>query len=303
MMNPAPIALFVYNRPWHTQQTVASLRDNALAQDSDLFIFSDAPKTAGAAASVQEVREYIQSISGFRTVSIIEREHNLGLAASIIDGVSRLCSERGRVIVLEDDMMISPYFLKYMNEALETYEQNEEVISIHGYSYPVDAQLPETFFLEGADCWGWATWERGWSHFNPDGRALLQALRQRGLLNAFDFNGAYPYSKMLAQQIRGKNDSWAIRWYASAFLAGKLTLYPGKSLVHNIGNDGSGTHCASTDRHDIAVNMAPVRIGGIEIRQLDAGKKAFEDYFRRGKAGIPRRVFDRMQRLVRQVLP
>lgn len=219
---------------------------NAGAAQTCLHIFSDAARNDGASQSVSEVRTYIRSITGFKSITIIEREANFGLARSIIEGVTRICEEYGRVIVLEDDLVTSPYFLAYMNDALTLYEHDERVISIHGYVYPCRATLPETFFLKGADCWGWATWQRGWDLFESDGRVLLQELTQRKLTHRFDFDGAYPYTKMLKNQIIGKNNSWAVRWYASAFLKDMLTLYPGRSLVHNIGNDSSGTHCSTT---------------------------------------------------------
>ncbi len=133
-----------------------------------------------------------------------------------------------KVIVLEDDLVISPHFLQFMNEALDLYKKEDNVISITAYIYPVEGPLPETFFLRGADCWGWATWKRGWNLFQADGLALLKKLEEQKLERDFDFDGAYPYTQMLKDQISGKNNSWAVRWYASAFLAGKLTLYPGE---------------------------------------------------------------------------
>src|SRR5262249_35869456 len=156
------------------------------------------------------------------------RERNFGLAQSIVQGVSGTVAQHGRIIVLEDDMVTSPHFLTYMNQALDKYADEARVVSIHGYVYPVEQPLPETFFLPGADCWGWATWKRGWSCFNPDGQFLLNELKRQKLIRDFDFNGAFPYSEMLQAQIKGANDSWAVRWYASALLAGKLTLYPGR---------------------------------------------------------------------------
>src|SRR5512146_318351 len=211
----APVALFVYNRPWHTRQAVEALLANAEAPETPLYIYSDAPKDAAASKLVAEVRGYIASITGFKSVSIIERDHNFGLASSIIDGVTRMCRENGRVIVLEDDLVVSRYFLKFMNDGLRFYEDDDRVISISGYVYPVRERLPETFFLRGADCWGWATWKRGWDLFEEDGRKLLEQLVGKGLLDRFDLFGAYGYSQMLRDQIRGKNSSWAVRWYAS----------------------------------------------------------------------------------------
>ena len=148
--NLAPIVLFVYNRPWHTAQTVEALQKNTLADKSELFIYSDAAKNSEVALYVKKVREYIRNISGFRKVTIMEREKNWGLANSIIDGVTTIVNKYGKIIVLEDDLVTSPYFLRFMNEALEMYENEESVASIHGYIYPIEG-LPETFFIRGAD--------------------------------------------------------------------------------------------------------------------------------------------------------
>jgi hypothetical protein len=219
------------------------LKANPLAAQSDLFVFSDGPKNADAAAGVAQVRELLKGLTGFRSVTVAERERNFGLAASIISGVTDIVSRHGAVIVLEDDLVTSPHFLRYMNDALELYRDREEVASIHGYIYPVEGALPETFFLRGADCWGWATWKRAWELFEPDGAKLLARLRDGKLTKAFDRDGSYEYTRMLEDQISGRNDSWAVRWYASAFLADRLTLYPGRSLVQNIGMDALGTHC------------------------------------------------------------
>jgi hypothetical protein len=278
-MTLAPIALFVYNRPAHTRQTVEALLKNELAGESDLIIYSDAQKKPEAAEAVREVREYIRTITGFRSVSIVEREKNLGLANSIIDGVTSVVNERGRIIVLEDDLVTSPYFLRFMNDALDMYEREESVISIHGYVYPVAEKLPETFFLRGADCWGWATWKRGWELFEPDGEKLLASLKIEHLETEFNFGGSYDYLGMLDSQVKGENDSWAIRWYASAFLKNKLTLYPGRSLVLNIGNDNSGTHCGATEIFSGDIIARPVAVGGIPIVASLEARSAVAKYF------------------------
>lgn len=291
-MKYSPVALFVYNRLDHARRTVDALRQNELAQESDLVIFSDAPRSDAHASQVQAVRQYISQIGGFRTVTIVERKANFGLAKSIISGVTAVVTEYGRIIVLEDDMVTSPYFLTYMNEALEKYSDNENVVSIHGYVFPVEQALPEVFFLPGADCWGWATWQRGWACFNGDGQFLLDEINRRKLTDVFDFNGAYPYTEMLRKQIRGKNDSWAIRWHASAFLAGKLTLYPGRSLVDNIGNDSSGTHCGESTELEVELSSQRVNLDNIAIESSKEGMQAFEAFLTRRLTlvGIIRRV-------------
>jgi hypothetical protein len=293
----APIALFVYARPEHTRRTVESLLSNPEASAHDLIVFSDAARSPDKCPAVDEVREYVASINGFRSVTICHRRENFGLAKSIIGGVTQVLSERECVIVLEDDLVTSPYFLAYMNEALERFANDERVVSIHGYVYPVEKTLPEAFFLPGADCWGWATWRRGWSVFNPDGQTLLNELKRRGLTSAFDFNGAYSFSKMLQAQIMGLNDSWAIRWYASAFLAGKLTLYPGRSLVHNIGNDSSGTHCGDDRRHDVGLSSTPIDLSAVGVCSSELGRAAFEAFFRKVKGNLVTNLGRRVKKL------
>ena len=276
----APIALFTYKRLDHTKRTVESLAQNELASDSDLMIFSDAAKTVEDAQAVNHVREYLSKISGFRSVRICCREQNFGLAKSVITGVTDILSEHDTVIVLEDDMLTSPLFLQYMNGALVKFATDKEVISIHGYMYPVKTALPDAFFIRGADCWGWATWSRGWNHFNPNGQLLLDKLIERGLTKDFDFSHSYPYLKMLKDQIEGLNDSWAIRWYASAFLANKLTLYPGISLVQNIGNDGSGIHSKASKYLDVDLNDTNINLSNIPLFENKQGRLAIETFFK-----------------------
>lgn len=229
---------------------------------------------------VEAVRASLQDVPGFRSVTVVQRPANLGLADSIIQGVTEICARSGRVIVLEDDMLTSQWFLRYMNDALAAYESDPAVISIHGYIYPVRGVLPETFFLRGADCWGWATWERGWKHFNPDGTALLAQLEERRQTHAFDFDGAYAYTAMLRDQIAGRNNSWAIRWHASAFLLDKLTLYPGRSLVQNIGLDASGTHCASTQEFTTVLSSEPVPVRRQPLKEHREARRQIAEYLR-----------------------
>ncbi len=279
----APLALFVYNRPSHTRQTVEALLVNAEASTTPLHIFSDAPKNAASRAAVAEVRSYIRTITGFRSITLLERESNYGLARSIINGVTKLCDEHGRVIVLEDDLVVSPYFLKYMNDALDLYEYEERVISVAGYRYPIDHDSEfSTFFLKGTNCWGWATWKRGWNLFEADGSHILAQLRERGLTREFDMNGAYGYTRMLKGQVRGENDSWAVRWHASAFLKDRLTLLPHKSLVENIGLDGSGVHCAGMIRNPFNVELCsePVAVKQIPIEVDIRVAKSLEVFYR-----------------------
>ncbi|OGP78507.1 MAG: glycosyl transferase [Deltaproteobacteria bacterium RBG_16_64_85] len=289
-MKLAPITLFAYKRLWHTRATVEALQKNVLAMECELIVFSDGPRTNADKADVLSVREYLKTVTGFKNVSVTERGKNLGLAQSIIAGVSEVVNQYGRIIVLEDDLLSSPFFLKFMNEGLEYYKDEDKVISINGYLFPVIARLPETFFLKGADCWGWATWKRGWDLFEPDGEKLLGDMRKRHLKKEFDFNGAYPYTKMLEDQTRGKNNSWAIRWYASAFLNDKLTLYPGRSLTKNIGTDASGTHCVKTDLYESQISLNPIEITDIPIEENRSAREEFGRFMKEVQPGLGVRV-------------
>jgi len=283
-----PLVLFVYNRPWHTRQTVEALQKNELASESDLFIFSDGIKRAEHAEAVREVRDYIHSIDGFKSVTITERDKNFGLSRSIIAGVNEIINRFGKAIVLEDDLVTSPYFLRYMNDALTLYQDESQVASIHGYVYPIKDVVPETFFIKGADCWGWGTWKRAWDIFEADGNKLLQEIYDKQLAKEFDFGGTYPYTKMLQDQIAGNNDSWAIRWYASAFLRHMLTLYPAKSLVKNIGLDSSGTHCGESTQFSGEMSSLPLGVAKITISENISAREAFSMYFKSQKSFLRR---------------
>ena len=284
---PAPIALFAYRRRDHLDATVQSLLRNTEAPLTALTIFCDGAKGEGDAADVAAVKAYAAQVTGFAAVEVVERPRNFGLAASIIDGVTTMLARQDRVIVVEDDLLVSPHFLAYMNDGLERYAGDERVASIHAYIYPLHAPVPETFFLRGADCWGWATWARAWTHFRADGKALLAELKAQRLTGAFDFDNTAAFTEMLENQIKGLNNSWAIRWHAATFLDGMLTLYPGRSLVHNIGNDGSGTHGSddSANKFGKVVASAPVSVGPIAIEESELARQAVAAYFRRVRPG------------------
>src|ERR1700754_1030272 len=169
MQNLAPIALFVYNRPEHTRRTLSYLQKNVLADESRLFIFSDGPKTDADKAKVEEVRQMAKEVTGFKSVKVVTRKENLGLANSIISGVTKLVNEYDKVIVFEDDLLSSPYTLQYFNESLNRYAKDDKVMHIGAYMYDLpDKKLPETFFYRAATSWGWATWARAWKDFEPN---------------------------------------------------------------------------------------------------------------------------------------
>lgn len=249
----APIILFCYNRLEYLTRTVEALQKNELASESELIIFADGIKNPADTEKVLAVRKYIQNISGFKRVEIHISDENRGLAKSIIRGVTETLKRYDKVIVMEDDLVTTPYFLRFMNDALTKYESEDEVVCVTGYT-PVTVAEKDIYFLRGADCWGWGTWSRGWRYFESDSRKLFDGLKQKKYFRQFDLNGSYPYTEMLIAQINGKVNSWAIRWRASTYLHDKLTLFSGKNLVEHIGY--SGTHVQDRDR-DINYELSP----------------------------------------------
>ena len=240
----APIVLFVYSRTDCLIKTVDALKNNYQADESELYIFSDGPKD-GQEEKINKVRSYIRTITGFKRIEIIESPRNKGLANSIISGVTEIVNRYGKIIVLEDDLVTSPYFLKYMNDSLALYENESDVSCLCGYTYPICSTIKErSFFIRGADCKGWGTWKRAWDMFEIDAQKLKVILKKEKLQKKFNFDCAYPYMDMLQDQINGYIDSWAIRWLASAIINNQLCLYPTRSLVQDIGMGIPGsTHC------------------------------------------------------------
>jgi putative methyltransferase (TIGR04325 family) len=278
----APIAVFAYNRPDHLQRTLEHLALNPEAKDSTFYIFCDGPKADASAEQkkrIAEVTEVAKSRKWGKEVVVQSSVSNKGLAGSVISGVTYVVEKHGSVIVVEDDAMCSPFFLQYMNASLDKYRDDDRVISIAGFIYPVKVKLPDTFFLQGADCIAWATWKRGWDLFEHDGSKLLARLEQSGKQNHFDFGGTYPYTQMLRDQIDAKNDSWAIRWYASAYLANKFTLYPGRPVITNIGFDGSGINSGVSDQWEVTLSATPLKVETIPVEDHAEARKAFAQFF------------------------
>jgi len=290
MQKLAPIALFVYNRPEHTRRTLASLQKNLLADESKLFIFADAAKTEADRDKVDEVRQIISNVSGFKSVKITERKQNMGLANSIIDGVTHLVNEYGRIIVFEDDLLSSPYTLQFFNEALTYYQDEDKVMHIGAYMYNLkDKQLPQTFFWRAATSWGWATWDRAWKNFEPDVDVLL-ARFDKEKTRRFSIEGTMNFWKQLLDFKAGKNNSWAIRWYASIFLKDGLTLNPSHSLIQNIGNDGSGTHSNNEQMYQVQLARKPVKQFPDTIEENKAAYQSIKNFLKHRKGSLWQRA-------------
>ena len=275
--NYAPIAYFAFNRPAHTARTLAALAANPQAGMTDLHVFVDGARNDAECLLVAKVLGAVHAVQGFRTVTVHASKTNQGLYSAITGGVSRVLADAGRVIVVEDDILVSPFFLAYMNEGLDRFESDSRVGSIHAYSPPV-AGLPDHFFLRGGDCWGWATWVDRWRLYREDTRQLVSELVATGQLD--EYLNIYGHHSLvyLIKRAWGLNFSWASNWHASLFLAGKLTLHPGRSHVENIGNDGTGTHAADSGIYATDVAESYGGIGAICIRQNNDCARAMREF-------------------------
>lgn len=295
----APIVLFVYNRPWHTQQTVEALQKNVYAAESELIIYADAAKNAQAEEKVQEVREYIKSITGFKSVKIIEQKTNQGLANSIINGVTEVVDKYGRIIVLEDDIVTSKWFLKYMNDALEVYKEEEKVMQVSGYTYPVDnSDLPETFFLPLGECWGWGTWSRAWKFFERKPLELLESSNQE-YIRKFNFDNSHMLWEQVVRNSKGQIVTWAVFFHNAIIKNNGLTCFSKTSMTNNIGHDNSGMNCVNDNSHYtlVADNQLVKLINKVDIDERIINKH--KEYFSRYKKNILERILKKILTILR----
>jgi len=296
----APIVLFVYNRPEHTLKTLDALASNNLAKYSKLYIYCDGYKAEHEYTpdiNISKVRKIVKKENRFEKVTVIENYSNHGLASSIIKGVSDLVYKYGKVIVLEDDIVTTKGFLSYMNNALKMYNTETKVGCIHGWNFNLDTSNHHlsTFFLRGADCWGWATWDRAWSKFNPNGQELLNEIIIRNLKYQFNRRGNQDFFNMLKDQIEGKNDSWAVRWHASLFLQNMYCLHPTNALAINIGLDNSGIHCGTIDIEQSTVQE--INLDKIDIVESEWFFKAFKKYSKNDKFYL--KIWPRIKKLLK----
>lgn len=238
-----PIALFLYNRPAHARLVLESLTRCRRFEECFLRIYCDGPKRPEESKAVEATRRLAREWAARQHAEVVEREANLGLARSIVSGVSELCASHGRVIVVEDDFSLNPSFLDYMLLALDRYADEPNVYQISGYMFPIrHASKPDAFFLPLTTTWGWATWSRAWRIFDWSAAGAAELQRNPELRRRFNLNNAYPYAEMLEKKLDDKNDSWGILFWWSVFKAGGLVLHPRRSLVWNGGFDQTGTH-------------------------------------------------------------
>lgn len=273
-----PIAIFAYRRPEHVRRLLESLATNPEFATSPVFIYCDGARAAKDEEAVAATRAMVARHAP-PAAEIITRRENLGLSRSIIDGVTTLCDRYGSVIVLEDDLVVSPFVLAYFRRALEHYADEERVMHVSAYVFPTGRPLPDAFFYRTTSCWGWATWARAWRHFQANSLWLRREIVRRRLVHRFDVDGAFPYLQMLDDQITGRNDSWAVRWYASVLLREGVCLHPGRSLAMNEGFDSSGEHCGASDVYTTHLaDRAPVQFP-TRIAEDPQALATLRDYF------------------------
>ena len=298
MENLAPIVLFVYNRPWHTLQTLEALAANDLADQSTLYIFCDGPKENANTEDlnkIEEVRKVIKQKKWCHEVHFIERQTNKGLANSVIDGVTEIVNQYGKIIVLEDDLVTAKGFLKFMNDALEVYEKIENVFSISGYMFPVKWETSEVILLPYIFSWGWATWKMQWDKLDTTS-SYSEIINQPFICQRFNI-AHYDYSLML-----NNKNSWAIRWYYTLFTNNGLSIFPSHSLVLNIGFDGTGENYKNDISSQINQNFNVNNID-VEFKEKIDLKfySLFMDFFTDNKAGSETKSVDRPYILIKKI--
>ncbi|MBB6461214.1 glycosyltransferase family protein [Flammeovirga kamogawensis] len=249
-MNTAPIIVFSYNRSTHTQKVLEALKKNTLFNESPLYLFCDGLKENASEVDRNEHKRIVDIIHNednwTKDTTVVVQSQNLGLAKSIVQGVSKVIKKHGSAIILEDDIIVTSGFLAYMNDALQVYKDDPSVMHVNAYlpksPFQKNKFTNSTFFSSHMSCWGWATWESSWNKFTSDSKQLFKEIEEKDLLSKIDLNGSFIGLEQLQNNIDGKISTWAIKWLATILINNGLCLNPSLSLVQNIGMDGSGVN-------------------------------------------------------------
>ncbi len=299
----APIVLFGYNRPKHISLTLEALQKNILADESELFIFIDGNKDSRDKILRDEVVDVCRNFDWKgKKKEIILREKNFGLADNIVNGVEVVIQSYKKVIVLEDDIVTAPGFLKYMNDALNFYQHESKVMHVSGYMFPVkNNKKRPTLFYQSTSCWGWATWDDRWRHLERNPTYLMKQLTEQNKKSWFDLDDSGVFLNQLERNVSGQLKSWAILWQASVNLRNGLSLHPYKSLVRNIGLDGTGVNCGTNELYlkqtivdSIAVEKIPLEFD-MEFRQR------MIEYYRPKKSTVLNRAKEKIKLILRDM--
>lgn len=288
-----PVAVFIFARPETTAALLENLKASDGAQRIHLFVFADGPRHVEEARQVEATRQVVRDVlydHPFAEVTVVEAAENRGLADSVIAGVSRILDEYPSVIVLEDDLEISPATIAYLAAALERYKSDPRVISVTAYSYPEKvlhaADLPhgqDNFFLYRPCSWAWGTWRQPWHETQWKGEIYDTFLSSPKLQAEFKRACGHDVARMLRKQLAGKINSWAIRFTYSAFLKRGLVSYPNQSFVSNIGSRGDGTHKGNNsewiEHETLCTGFDPSRFGDPALSETQ--QRQFKRFTRR----------------------
>ncbi len=289
----APIAIFTYKRPRHTDMMLYSLVKNPLAKDSDVFIFIDGAKKDNERYFQSEIEKVCYKHKDyFKNLEIIKRSINFGLSRNIPEGITEILNNYEKIIVLEEDLYLSPYFLKFMNDALEFYASEGKVMHVSAYTLPIKKRgLPDTFFIRPTTCWGWATWKRSW-HFERDPVRFFNSFT-KDQIHEFNVNGMCNlYFDQLISNAKNETSTWAVFWYISVFLRGGLSLHPKYSYSRNLGfKDGLGESSLVSSIFEVDIYNKPLKFTkDISINPL--ANKYWGEFCKIGPHPYPKDIFD-----------
>lgn len=290
----APVVIFSYRRKDKLEICINELQKCVLADNSDVIVFSDGYKDKNDKYAVDEVREYLHSIeyeNRFKTFTVIEQPSNKGLATSIIDGVTGILKQYSRVIVVEDDLVVSKDFLMYMNDALDFYCDNNKYGCISAYTEPLRhlrKYKKDIYVTPKGDCWGWATWSDRWRGIDWDLKSFDTYLNDADRRKAFSSLEKGLEEQLIAQH-EGRLDAWAARWCFHLFNKGMLTVYPTVCRAVNIGNDGTGVHCDNVTYFDNRLNDS---ICSCRFETLEPDKKLMHDMAHFGEMNLFSRLLN-----------
>ncbi len=292
-MNYAPIVLFTYNRPKHTEKTLSSLEANAAFKYSKVYIYSDAAKSDMDIHAVNQVRDLLSNFKKKKScveLNIITAEVNRGLANSIIDGVTEVLKKHDRIIVLEDDCLVSPYFLNFMNNSLDFYKNSNYVGSISGYSPPINIPKEyknDIFLISRTNSIGWATWEDRWNKIDWSEKPFNIISKDYKMIKKFNLCGSDRYFR-LGRQMKYNVQSWSVRFGVNQLLQGYATIFPKFSYVMDIGNDGTGVHYTNTQKFDVQLSKAIKR--PVLIKDITTNKNVEKAFYRFYSGNLVRRL-------------
>tara|TARA_X000000950_G_scaffold286663_1_gene396256 strand:+ start:4456 stop:5376 length:921 start_codon:yes stop_codon:yes gene_type:complete len=298
--NNAPVIIFAYNRFNLLKNTISHLKKNLRATDTNIFIFIDGPKNVNDTIQIDKINKYLLTLNGFKTIKILNNKINLGLKKSILDGINYIFKKYEKIIVLEDDIQTSKYFLEFINRALDMYKDEESVCQVSGYSYLEkyfkNNNNTSSYFLKGGDCLAWGTWKRAWKIYEDDSIKLYNKIKKNGLIREFDRQGSSNFSNDLKSNSQNQK-SWAINWYASTFLLNMYTLYPLKSLaLHIVDHEQESTNYKIQKNDPLKIDISDDR--NIPVKIKVETNYIFERYYQKFLKSYKEPLFTRLIRKV-----